>query len=237
MIETTLPIRYEKISGDKPPKLLCFGAGGHTLHLTHSHYAFGYHSIGDYFQPSKWWAHEHREVANPRDYEGVPWRDMSFMAHTSAAIDLSFNGPLVNVDLKCGELQDFGGIGDRPILRTDQSKTFEDRVRHIIETYQGNRPFKRPGPLDQVSTEEYAAQWKMAGGKVGTVQAGCFVEMDDDPDISIPMRHIKVWFEDGDFIETNINGTRREVFDYYVGTRFNVASGRQTAMSVEFIAP
>lgn len=35
------------------------------------------------------------------------------------------------------------------------------------------------------------------------------------------MRSIKVHFEDGNSICTNINGSNKEIEDYYIGTTFN----------------
>jgi len=51
-------------------------------------------------------------------------------------------------------------------------------------------------------------------------------------------RHIKVTFEDGNTIETPINGTKREIEDYYVGKYFNMGvedDKMVKALSVEFL--
>lgn len=51
-------------------------------------------------------------------------------------------------------------------------------------------------------------------------------------------RHIKVTFEDGDTIETPINGTKKEIEDYYVGNYFNMGVENDKmvkAISVEFL--
>lgn len=55
------------------------------------------------------------------------------------------------------------------------------------------------------------------------------------------MRHIKVTYDDGDTMETNINGTDAEICAYYIGNTFNVGIGPddniKTAVAVEFLAP
>lgn len=52
-------------------------------------------------------------------------------------------------------------------------------------------------------------------------------------------RHIKVTYEDGNTIETPINGTRQEITDYYVGKYFNMGSGEEDkmvmAVNVDFL--
>jgi hypothetical protein len=53
-------------------------------------------------------------------------------------------------------------------------------------------------------------------------------------------RHIKVTFEDGNTIETPINGTKKEIRDYYVDKYFNMGVGDEDkmvkALSVEFLS-
>jgi hypothetical protein len=55
------------------------------------------------------------------------------------------------------------------------------------------------------------------------------------------MKHfVRVTFDDGDFIETSINGTEAEVRAYYaVGRQFNIGLGpldnMRTVVSLEFI--
>ena len=38
----------------------------------------------------------------------------------------------------------------------------------------------------------------------------------------IRMRHIKITYSDNSTSETNINGTRKLINDYYIGSRFDV---------------
>jgi len=39
------------------------------------------------------------------------------------------------------------------------------------------------------------------------------------------MQTIKVYFENGDSLVTDINGTREEITEYYVGKTFNLGDG------------
>lgn len=60
--------------------------------------------------------------------------------------------------------------------------------------------------------------------------------MTDDP--FIKMRSIRVTYEDGNTIDTNINGTRKEITDYYVGKYFNFGiedDHMVKAVAVEFL--
>lgn len=51
------------------------------------------------------------------------------------------------------------------------------------------------------------------------------------------LRHIRVRFNDGDFLETNINGTDIEILRYYIGKEFELhdESGTHYAIAVEFL--
>jgi len=53
------------------------------------------------------------------------------------------------------------------------------------------------------------------------------------------MRAIKVTFDDGEELTTNINGTNEEIRKYYIGQWFNRGSGSEDkmtkAVSVEFL--
>mgnify|MGYP001612224635 CR=1 FL=1 len=52
------------------------------------------------------------------------------------------------------------------------------------------------------------------------------------------MRPIRILFENGDCITTNINGTRAEILNYYVGKQFNLgmeADDMRAAVRVEFL--
>lgn len=52
------------------------------------------------------------------------------------------------------------------------------------------------------------------------------------------MRTIKVMCDNGDSIVTNINGTKSEIEDYYIGNIFNIGTYEDClvkAVSVEFL--
>lgn len=52
------------------------------------------------------------------------------------------------------------------------------------------------------------------------------------------MKYVKVTFENGDIIETRINGTKEEIAKYYMSGKINigkVTDDFQKAVSVEFI--
>ena len=58
--------------------------------------------------------------------------------------------------------------------------------------------------------------------------------------VGIPrtMRPIKVTFDDGDFLTTNINGSAREIEGHYIGQKFEGAKDTdplKTAVKVEFL--
>lgn len=52
------------------------------------------------------------------------------------------------------------------------------------------------------------------------------------------MRSIKVTFDNGDSLETNINGSNKEIYDYYIGRTFNLGNGEKdllvTATEIHF---
>ena len=45
------------------------------------------------------------------------------------------------------------------------------------------------------------------------------------------MRVVKVFFENGDIITTNINGTNKSIERYYLNKIFNIGSGEDDLMS------
>ena len=52
------------------------------------------------------------------------------------------------------------------------------------------------------------------------------------------MKTVKVTFDNGDSIITNINGTESEIRDYYIGNIFNIGTYEDClvkAISVEFL--
>lgn len=54
------------------------------------------------------------------------------------------------------------------------------------------------------------------------------------------MRSIRVHYDDGRSVATNINGTEQEIREYYLGKQFNLGDGfggdsMTTAMRVEFL--
>jgi hypothetical protein len=133
--------------------------------------------------------------------------------------------------LKPGERDCISGLKDSIFASGGLEGDFASYFRLALEHQEGGND--TPGPLDRVSIPEYCAVWKALGAHVGTIQAGCFVEVEDPPDAPIALRGVKVWLSDGDYIETPITGSRRDVFEYYVGQVFK--GGRATAMSVEFL--
>ena len=53
------------------------------------------------------------------------------------------------------------------------------------------------------------------------------------------MREIKVYFDNGDSLETCINGTKQEIANYYFQNEFNIGSGGNDlivrAIKIEFL--
>lgn len=52
------------------------------------------------------------------------------------------------------------------------------------------------------------------------------------------MKTVKVTFDNGDNIITNINGTKSEIKEYYIGSIFNIGTYKDClakAISVEFL--
>jgi hypothetical protein len=62
-------------------------------------------------------------------------------------------------------------------------------------------------------------------------------EQGEESDPYKKMRHIKVTFDDGEVLETQINGTRKEVTDYYTKNQFVKADEvtMQRGVKVEFL--
>jgi hypothetical protein len=52
------------------------------------------------------------------------------------------------------------------------------------------------------------------------------------------MRTIKAIFDNGDYLETSINGTEQDIRAYYIGKRFNLGDGErdnvQVCIEIEF---
>jgi hypothetical protein len=57
--------------------------------------------------------------------------------------------------------------------------------------------------------------------------------------VSYPMREIKVYFDNGDSLETCINGSNESILSYYIGQTFNLGNGENDLMAkatkVEFL--
>ena len=57
--------------------------------------------------------------------------------------------------------------------------------------------------------------------------------------VSYPMREIKVYFDNGDSLETCINGSDETILSYYIGQTFNLGNGENDlmvrAIRVEFL--
>lgn len=55
----------------------------------------------------------------------------------------------------------------------------------------------------------------------------------------LPMRPIKITYADGQVLHTQINGSKREVIEYYVGRVFNIGFGEYDnllkCVKVEFL--
>lgn len=45
------------------------------------------------------------------------------------------------------------------------------------------------------------------------------------------MREIKVWFDNGDYFETCINGTNETILSYYIGQTFNLGNNGDDLMT------
>jgi len=49
------------------------------------------------------------------------------------------------------------------------------------------------------------------------------------------MKYIKVTFDNGDTLETRINGSEETINQHYVGNKFQLTYGTVTAVKVEFL--
>ena len=88
---------------------------------------------------------------------------------------------------------------------TKKLENFADdpNVRGFLVRIRDSKFYRKPPmgkPADEPTTEQMKKMLKNV--------------MDSDP--SINMRPIKVTFNNGDVIETNVNGTKREVLKYYL---------------------
>jgi hypothetical protein len=49
------------------------------------------------------------------------------------------------------------------------------------------------------------------------------------------MKYIKVIFDNGDYLETRINGDKETIKNHYIGNKFQMTYGTVIAVKVEFL--
>lgn len=155
-------------------RLLEFGRRGHVIQASHEHCS-GYEDPESFLKPYHWWADAADKTSRHWDgyewpVEGVPVIDKRQAIETDAGFKLAINGPMVDVDLKNGEVDRcpepsslfaagvagnaFGG------LLTLQ------KVSRLVGVSRG--------PLDSVSIAEFVQLWRNVGARIGR----CFVSED-----------------------------------------------------------
>lgn len=165
----TFPVKLSR--HDQQPKLVTFGAGGHSVEFSRNCHLFGYDKPETYFNTSRWWTHDFADRQDPEQYEGVPYIDMRAAVKTSAGIRMSISGPMVNVDLPSGAVDRLGEPSD--IFAAAMAGNEFGQLL-AIQASQRNAG-KKYGSLDSVPIDEYLRLWQEAGATVGVIRGGRFV--------------------------------------------------------------
>lgn len=168
---------------DHVPKLIVFGAGGHTLYLGRGHTCSGYERPETLCVPYHWWSHPAGVMSTHLDVvgsEGCPVLDIRAAVAEKAGFRMVVSGPMVDVSLAAGEV-------DRcpepsPIMAgalSGSSNAFGGLLA-LQGAARATRP-GAPGPLDSVSIGHYVRLWRECGARVGMVRGGGIV-FDDAPE-------------------------------------------------------
>ena len=172
-----LPIRLKNEEENRKPVFVSFGAGAHTVHYEGgSSRLHGYKTPENFFHPSKWWAHDYKQVENQRLFEGIPWLDMTHLADTKEGRERSISGPMVDVGCFPGERRGSRGVELSCRLREELRAGFLEQVCYFMEN-----PQEPAGSFTMVSMEEHCAAWKLLGAHAGVIRSGRFAEMDEPP--------------------------------------------------------
>lgn len=167
--------RIKKAGG--VPRLVCFGRG-HTIHFARTvepgggsslMTEQGYDSPEDFFQPSKWWAHDWLEQRDKAEFEGVPYVDKRAAVETPEGMEWVLKGPLVDVDLDDGEVSELPPIS--PIMGFGLAHS---GFGGLLAMHLAQKSKAKRGSLDGVSVAEYVAGWWKHGATVGVIQDGQF---------------------------------------------------------------
>lgn len=154
-----------------PPKLVVFGCGRTTIHYTANHRCEGYDHPEDFFEPSRWWTHDHAERKGIEQWEGVPYVDLRAAVDHAAGYKMVINGPMVDVDLEPGEVERLPEPD--PIMAG--AMAFNSYGTLLTLQKAARVQGKRAGPLDSVSIAEYLDLWREAGATVGVIRNGQFM--------------------------------------------------------------
>lgn len=156
---------------DEQPKLVKFGRGGMTIEYSRNHRLEGYDDPEDFFQPSRWWTHDHAERRDAAQFEGVAWIDMRDAAGTDAGYHMAISGPMVDVDLEAGAVDQLQEP-DRLFAGAMEGTSYGG----LLALHKEQRKAGKVGALDCVDLATYCAMWRDAGAKVGRIHGGQFVE-------------------------------------------------------------
>lgn len=164
---------------DEVPALVKFGRGRTVIDYlkkgdTRSHRE-GYDAPEQFFQPSRWWTHTWLEQRDKTQYEGVPWIDLREAVETPEGYDMCIRGPMVDVNLKPGEVD---WMGEPPPLMAQAMLEHGNQFGQLLALHMVQRMSndRKPGSLDSVDVETYCRMWKAVGAKCGRIRDGQFVE-------------------------------------------------------------
>jgi hypothetical protein len=161
---------------DEKVKLIMFGLGGSVMFFNNNYRREGYADPEDLFMPYHWWADPPEKMTyhvDPEAAEGAMVIDKLPALVTARGLAFVFLSPLVNVDLKAGEIDRVGDLSKSIMAQTvkrDPGNAYGTLVR-LHEAGEKVNP-KNPGPLDGVDMWTYAKMWKKVGARVGVVRDG-----------------------------------------------------------------
>lgn len=158
-------------------KLVTFGRGGHVVYFNHNHRQEGYADPENLLNPYHWWADPPDKMTfhvNPEAAEGAVVINKLPCLATNRGHAFVFLSPMVNVDLKAGEVDRIGEDLSKSMMaqavKRDPGNAFGTVVR-LHEAAMKVDP-KEPGPLDFVDIATYAAMWKKVDATIGVIRSG-----------------------------------------------------------------
>lgn len=152
-------------------KLLKFGQGGHTLHYVEEGYSNcscqGYCDPESFVKAYHWWAHPAEQLSYHFEgydipVEGIPVIDVREAVSTPEGYKWVFRGPLLDVQLAEGEVDELGKIN--PLMAVAMAG---NAYGTLIADHLVTKASSARGSLDGVSVGEYVKGWREHGARIG----------------------------------------------------------------------